>query len=865
MKNDNNSNKKKAAAIIVFVTLVFLYLSLWINSLVTGYSLSGSPVVVIKSVFEKGFPTEIFLFFLFVEAIFIAFFYFRYLKDKEGMDVRGRAFRMSQGRQSYGESHFETPKEYEDLAIVQDNAHAYGTIIGQLDHTGKHLINIRMDEANRANRNIAIVGASGTGKTYTFSKNFCYQAVRRRESVIVTDPDGGLYADMAGYFMDNGYIVRRLDLNKLHRSDGWDCLKSVMGDDTELNAQLFAQIVISNVSGGDKGGIYTDGPMSLLKALVLRVVLGSDYPPEEKNIRSVYQLLQNPRGEEFLDELFDVRALPTGAEPSLGPYLTFKQGSPNLRGNLITNLTTQLQLFQSQTVCKVLSTDDIDLVLPAQQPCAYFCIFPDSHDTYKFIVSLFFSMLFIKLIGYADDQPERRCPIPVNFLLDEFPSIGRLPDFDKKMATIRKRAISVAMIFQDITQLQHNYEDTWVTLLSNCATFISLGINDEFTSSMVTKRIGDTTIEARTERHMDIMSELFKVYHPNSTGEGKRALMSYDELFKLNKDESIILFQGHNPILAIKYPHVLHPEYQKAKTHVINPTDIVDIDDEQARKKLREEEKERVEAYLKAHPLEEVDRSYADCCEPEPTPSRFESIKNSISESLKNLMDKLNGDERDYCDSPSIDYEVEEEETEVVEEENFSIAEEQSFEPMVEKNEPYESAEPDIVPNNLTPPPVTVITPPEKQEKEETPPSEDSEQETAPEPVKTNNSEEEVSPWDTTYEGDASTVHGQDEEDMSESDIPGAPGDFLNNDGTDSSSDSIPNPDSGEGRPEDEKNESVRNLEECIGNEMNLTGKKFTDDAPLVVKIKKKKEQQLTRAPAPTTMQVSRPPAKKKA
>ena len=75
MKNDNNSNKKKAAAIIVFVTLVFLYLSLWINSLVTGYSLSGSPVVVIKSVFEKGFPTEIFLFFLFVEAIFIAFFY----------------------------------------------------------------------------------------------------------------------------------------------------------------------------------------------------------------------------------------------------------------------------------------------------------------------------------------------------------------------------------------------------------------------------------------------------------------------------------------------------------------------------------------------------------------------------------------------------------------------------------------------------------------------------------------------------------------------------------------------------------------------------------------------------------------------
>ena len=458
--------------------------------------------------------------------------------------------------------------------------------------------------------------------------------------------------------MDHGYVVRRLDLNKLTRSDGWDCLKSIMGEDVELNAQLFAQVVISNVAG-DKGGIYVDGPMALLKALILRVALdhGKDFPPEAKNIESVYSMLQNPGGEEYLDSMFNAEELTEEEMPCLGPYLTFKQGSPNLRGNLITNLSSQLQLFQNKTVCKVLSTDDIDLVLPAQTTCAYYCIFPDSHDTFKFLVSLFFSLLFIKLIAFADDQPERKCPIPVNFLLDEFPSIGKLPDFDKKMATIRKRALNVVMIFQDITQLQHNYEDTWVTLLSNCATFLSLGINDQYTSDMVTKRIGDTTIEAKTEQHASTMADLFTIYRPNSTGEGKRALLSYDELFKLDKDESIILFQNHNPILAMKYPHINHPESKKLRP--IDPTKIPSIFNVEAREKLREEEKVRVEKYLKEHPLSEVDRSYAGCCEPEPEQTFIDKLKDDVSIRLKAYMDKASGFEEKYSDDmdkqPGVD------------------------------------------------------------------------------------------------------------------------------------------------------------------------------------------------------------------
>lgn len=337
---------------------------------------------------------------------------------------------------------------------------------------------------------------------------------KRRESVVITDPDGGLYRDLAGYFEDSGYVVRRFDLTNLQKSDGWDCLKSITPENAELDAQLFAQVVISNTMD-DTTSIYATGPMSLLKALILRVFLDPEIPPEKKNIGEVYAMLQNPLGEEFLDKLFDDDSLCDELKPCLGPYLSFKQGSPNLRGNLITNLSVQLQLLQNKLVCKVLSTDDIDLLLPGQQPCAYFCLFPDSHDTFKFIVSLFFSCLFTNLIAYADQKCGGALPVPVNFLLDEFPSIGHLPDWDKKLAVVRKRNMSIVMIFQNITQLVNLYETAWQTIFSNCATWVALGINDEETAKLFSSRIGETSVEASTKKSSRLQHYLLRTLLEN--------------------------------------------------------------------------------------------------------------------------------------------------------------------------------------------------------------------------------------------------------------------------------------------------------------------------------------------------------------
>lgn len=596
---------------------------------------SINPIKIISSWVHEGIPFKTMGIMLIFTLLAIGFVLVISAKSGVEKDVLGRRFLRATDKQAYGDVHFETPQEFEKIAIVQSPQHAYGTILGQMDDKGKRLINQRMDR-NRDNRHIMVVGASGSGKSFTFTKPYCYQAVKRRESVVITDPDGGLYRDMAGYFQDEGYVVRRFDLKDLLKSDGWACLNAVKGANPELNAQLFANTVISNLTNGGEG-IYSDGPMTLLKACLLRVVLGSDYPEEEKNIASVYELLQNPAGEDYLNAKFDPYTLPPGAEPCLGPYLSFKQSSPNLRGNIITNLAVDLQLLQNKDVCRVLSTDDIDLELPGKQPCAYFCIFPDSHDTNQFLVSLFFSMLFIKLIDFADHTPNGQCPVPVNFLLDEFPSIGKLPDWDRKMATIRKRAMNAVMILQDITQLQHNYQDTWVTLMSNCATFISLGINDGETANLISKRIGETTVQVETEKRA-AMESIFTTFHPTSVGGGKRNLMNYDELFRVDEDAVIILAQKHNPIYARKYPHTLHPDYQKTVNRKIMTSDIPDITDVEARKAKRAKEDAYIAEYLKRHPLDQVDRSYANVCEPDVKPTIWLRFKSAFAEYLKEVL-----------------------------------------------------------------------------------------------------------------------------------------------------------------------------------------------------------------------------------
>lgn len=599
-------------------TVGFFLLSLVVSFYITGiletvgssYGASVSPLIAIKAIIEQGFNVGTFIFLVAFFNGVLLYMRIRY-KDRYGQeDVLGRKFRTPKDRKTYGEAHFEEPDEYEDVAVIQSPEEAYGTILGYYGNDRRKLVNTRMDnESILPNQHIAIFGSSGSGKTYCFVKDFCFQTVKRRESVVFTDPKGELYRDMAQYYKDNGYIVKRLDLKRLERSDGWDVMKLITPERAEEDSILVAKIIMANVS--DKDDIYMSGAMSLLRALILRVYFGDDYPV--KNIKTAYNLLQNVGGMDFLDEIFDENNMNDEAKCSMKPYSAFKLASERFAGNLASNLAIKLQLLQTDIVCDILSRNDIDIEMLGDRPCAYFCVFPDQHSSYQFIVSLFFNMTFAKLVEKADDTETGELAVPVNFMLDEFANIGEIPDFDRKVSVVRSRKMNIVIILQNLGQLQNSYKDTWETILGNMPLWLALSVNDKTTAEFLSSRIGETTVRAETVQIQKDMSPL-STFTPMSMGEGRRALLAPDEIQKLPPRSVLIIPFKHNPIIATAYPHSAHPEAKKLKA--IPPKTIPSIYDTEARKERDEREKAFADRYLELHPLSEVDRTYIGKCEP---------------------------------------------------------------------------------------------------------------------------------------------------------------------------------------------------------------------------------------------------------
>ncbi len=579
----------------IFAGIAAFYILCFIYYYILTKEVTANPIEQIKYFSEAGNAPYKFL--VIIIPLLMVFGLLSMCKKLGDLELDPRNFRYSKSG-IYGTAHMMNEEEMKDVALVQKVEECNGTILGQLDRTGKKVINMRNDAPDlRINRHVLVFGASQSGKTFCYAKPFCYQAAKRGESLIVTDPKGELYEDMAEYFRNQGYVVKKFDIKTPLMSDGWDCLAEVRGDD--FRASIFADVVIRNTHDGHgKGGdpVFEDGPKALLKAVLLYVAKSNNYGgPGQKprSFASAFELVKeaSKMGETGLDAIF---YSPDACQEARDAYDLFKGASVNLRGNLIVGLGTRLQVLANKVVKEITGENDIDLTLPGKRPCAYFCIMSDQHRTFNFLSALFFSFLFIDLVEFADSQPNRACPVPVNFLLDEFANIGTIPDFDQKIATIRSRALYVSVICQDIGQLMNRYPDTYTSIMSNCATHLCIGFNDLDTQAYYEKRAGDTTVQVKTEQHAE-KDPLFSVGLRHSTGDGRRSIMTSDELARLTPDECLIVFQGHNIIKAFKFGHTLHPESKK--TRKIKSGNTPPITDKAARQRIRTLENERVRRF----------------------------------------------------------------------------------------------------------------------------------------------------------------------------------------------------------------------------------------------------------------------------
>jgi len=460
---------------------------------------------------------------------------------------------------TYGTSGWMNQEEMDGvLELVSDLRSHPGTILGTLNHKV-----VCVPKETRLNRNLAVYGASGSMKTRSFCMNRILQSVACGESLIICDPKSELYEKSSEYLREKGYIVRVFNLVSAENSDSWNCLCEIDGQ--ELMAQLFVDVIIKNTATNGKGDHFWDSAeMNLLKALVLYV--DRSYAPENKNIGQVYQLL-TLNAESDLNNLFDT--LPA-THPAKAPFSLFKQASDSVRSGVIIGLGSRLQVFQSEIIKKITARDEIDLELPGQKPCAYFCITSDQDSTFDFLSSLFLSFVFIKLVRFADKNCEGgRLPVPVHVLGEELCACGVIPDLSRKISVIRSRNISMSCVFQNLAGLQNRYPlNQWQEILGNCDIQYFLGCTDELTAEFISSRTGLASV-AVSSKSKQLGTWRISNYTPDyreTSGVGKRPVLTPDEVLRLPIEQALVIIRGKKALKVDKFDYSKHPEYPKLQS-----------------------------------------------------------------------------------------------------------------------------------------------------------------------------------------------------------------------------------------------------------------------------------------------------------
>ena len=403
-------------------------------------------------------------------------------------------------------------------------------------------------------------GGSGAGKSASYVKP---NALQLLGSYVFTDPKGELYDDTAGYFKAQGYDIKVLNLVRPQNSDGYNPLHHI---NSEIDVDVIAHTIVKGQSDGNSSDPYWEdmGEM-LLKALIY--YLKAVRPPEEQNLASCSELVRaanNNGGDNLLTNLMN--QLPYD-HPARMNYKSIEIAPEKTYGSILSTLQSKLGKFDSREIAEVTSTDTIDFTSIGKKKTVVYVISSDTHTAYDFLLTIFFSQMIQQLYDFADLNGGQ-LPIPTYFILDEFANIGQIPDFDKKISTSRSRKISFSVILQNLDQLEAVYKEAHETILGNCDTHLFLGSNSQKTVEYFSKALGEKTI-SRDNISVNKDKDNWKQGLSQSDQIMGRALMTPDELRRMDEDLCIIYEKGIKPVKANKYYYFKYPEgkiIQKYKT-----------------------------------------------------------------------------------------------------------------------------------------------------------------------------------------------------------------------------------------------------------------------------------------------------------
>ena len=410
---------------------------------------------------------------------------------------------------------------------------------------------------HRRNLNILCCGGSGAGKTRFFAKINLMNAAC---SYVVLDPKSEMLRDCGNLLKQQGYEIKVLDLINMDKSH---CYNPFVYLKTDNDIQRLVTNLFKNTTpkGSQSQDPFWDQAASML-LLALIFYLHYEAPEEEQNFSTVMEMIRAGEVQEEaenipspLDELFDRLEMRDPTHIALKYYRNYRSGSAKTLKSIQITLAARLEKFNLESLAGITNTDEMDLWSLGEKKTVIFACIPDNDSSFNFIVGMLYTQLFQQLYYQADQIHGGRLPVHVHFIMDEFANVALPDDFDKLLATMRSREISVSIIIQNMAQLKSLFEKQWESIVGNCDTFLYLGGNEQSSHKYVSELLGKETIDTNTygQSHGRTGS-----YTKNYQLMG-RSLMTPDEIRMLDNRYALLFIRGEFPIKDLKYDIMKHP------------------------------------------------------------------------------------------------------------------------------------------------------------------------------------------------------------------------------------------------------------------------------------------------------------------
>ena len=416
---------------------------------------------------------------------------------------------------------------------------------------------------HRRNLNVLVVGGSGAGKTRFYAKPNLMQC---NTSFIVADPKSEMLRSIAPLLIENGYDIKVFNLIEPENSDGYNPFVYIRKDEDviKLISNLIQNTTPKNASQNDP--FWEKSEIALDSALMLYLL--HEAPPEEQTFEMLMFLIENAATVEDEDESgyqSPVDILFQGLEDekpehiAVRQYKIFKQASGKTAKSILISAAVRLAAFNLPEIAKMTSYDNLDIGTLGERKRAIFCVIPDNDNSFNYLVGMLYTQAFQALYFNADNNHGGELPIPVHIVMDEFANVALPDNFERILATMRSRRISVSIIIQNMAQLKALFKDSWENITGNCDTLLYLGGNEQSTHEYISKMLGKETIDTRTRG-------ITKGQHGSSNTNYQNAgreLLTLDEVRLLDNSNALIFIRGERPLIDKKFDILSHPNIAK--------------------------------------------------------------------------------------------------------------------------------------------------------------------------------------------------------------------------------------------------------------------------------------------------------------